>query len=287
MSRVGIIGLGLVGGAMAERLLRAGFDVVGFDVAAERNAELHNLGGRPLASAAEVIAASDRTILSLPTSDIARYVLSSSPEILPGKTIVDTTTGEPQAMENLGHELARRGTAYLVATIAGSSVQVRHGEALVMTGGSEDLAKACGELLQSFSRQRCYVGSWAAAARMKLVVNVVLGLNRAVLAEGLAFAQACGIEPQRALDVLKAGPAFSRVMETKGGRMISGDFTPEARLAQHVKDVRLILELGKQLDAELPLSTLHAELLEQLIQRGLGEQDNSAIIRAFDRPGRQ
>jgi 3-hydroxyisobutyrate dehydrogenase-like beta-hydroxyacid dehydrogenase len=287
MTTVGMIGLGLVGSAIAERLLRAGFEVVGFDVAAERNTELHALGGQPMASAAEVIAACERTILSLPTSDIARNVPTFSPEALPGKTIVDTTTGEPQAMEDLGRELARHDAAYLVATIAGSSAQVRRGEALVMTGGAEELATECGELLQTFSRQRFHIGSWAAAARMKLVVNLVLGLNRAVLAEGLAFAQACDIEPQRALDVLRAGPAFSRVMETKGEKMVAGDFTPEARLAQHAKDVQLILEQGEQLGASLPLSALHVQLLGALIERGLGERDNSVILRAFDREDRR
>jgi 3-hydroxyisobutyrate dehydrogenase-like beta-hydroxyacid dehydrogenase len=116
---------------------------------------------------------------------------------------------------------------------------------------------------------------------MKLVVNLVLGLNRAALAEGLALAHHCGLDPTAALEVLRAGPAYSRMMDIKGAKMLAGDFTPQARLAQHLKDVRLILKLGEASGARLPLSTLHRALLEQLAAAGYHDADNSAIIRAF------
>ena len=117
---------------------------------------------------------------------------------------------------------------------------------------------------------------------MKLVVNLVLGLNRAVLAEGLALARSCGLDPSAALEILRAGPAASRVMDVKGAKMLSGDFTPQARLAQHLKDVHLILKMGQDCGARLPLSALHRDLLEGLAAQGYHDADNSAIIRAFD-----
>jgi 3-hydroxyisobutyrate dehydrogenase-like beta-hydroxyacid dehydrogenase len=119
---------------------------------------------------------------------------------------------------------------------------------------------------------------------MKLVVNLVLGLNRAVLAEGLAFARASAFDPALALEVLKSGVAYSRVMDAKGRKMIEGDFAPEARLSQHHKDVRLILEAAVRTGAMLPLTQLHDFLLGQIEDRGLGNLDNSAIIRAYDPP---
>lgn len=286
MQPVGIIGLGLLGSAIAGRLQAAGYQVAGYDLSAERNAEFAAGGGRPLASAADVIQANDPIILSLPTSGIVRDVLQPLLDTLAGKTIVDTTTGDPEEMQQNGTLCATGGADYLVATIAGSSTQVSRGEGTVMTGGSEEVAARCDSLLATFSKQRFYVGDWLAAARMKLVVNLVLGLNRAVLAEGLSFAKTCGIEPQRALEILKAGPAYARVMDTKGDRMVSGNFAPEARLAQHTKDVRLIVEQGQQLSASLPLSTLHRELLTGLLEQGFGDEDNSAIIRAFEQERR-
>lgn len=282
MASLGIIGLGLVGSAIAERLLLAGHRVVGFDIAAQRNAEFTAIGGRACNSPAEVFEASDCVFLSLPTSDIVEGLLGSLDGNLSSKTVLDTTTGEPEAMERIGRNFAQRNADYLVATIAGSSTQVRRGDAIVMTGGADDVAARVEVLLQTFSKQRFHVGPWSAAARMKLVVNLVLGLNRAVLAEGLSFAKACGIDPCKALEVLQAGPAFSRVMETKGERMVTGNFAPEARLAQHAKDVRLILKQGEEFGARLPLSQMHSQLLSELITQGFGEQDNSAISRAFD-----
>lgn len=116
---------------------------------------------------------------------------------------------------------------------------------------------------------------------MKLVLNLVLGLNRAVLAEGLSLAEAFGLESDATLDVLRSGPAYSTVMDTKGRKMIDGDFIPQARLRQHRKDVELIVKSAEQSNAALPFSVLHGELLDQLIAAGYGEEDNAAIIRAF------
>jgi 3-hydroxyisobutyrate dehydrogenase-like beta-hydroxyacid dehydrogenase len=116
---------------------------------------------------------------------------------------------------------------------------------------------------------------------MKLVVNLVLGLNRAVLAEGITLAEALALEPRQTLDILRASAAYSRVMDAKGPKMLEGDFAPQARLSQHLKDVRLILEAAQRTGAALPLSLLHRELIERACAAGLGPLDNSAIIEAF------
>ena len=123
---------------------------------------------------------------------------------------------------------------------------------------------------------------WGSGARAKLVVNLVLGLNRAALAEGLAFARRCGLDPAAVLNVLRSGGAYSRVMDTKGQRMLDGNFTPDARLAQHWKDVRLILAEARRAGATTPLSELHERLLAELVAQGNGELDNSSVIRAFE-----
>jgi len=279
---IGIIGLGLVGSALAERLRRAGFRVVGFDVDAARRRALEKLGGHTVESAAAAFAACDRVLLSLPNSNVVESVLrEAAPQFRRGLRIVDTTTGEPVATARLGAKLARRGVRYLDATIVGSSAQVSAGEVLVLVGGRREDFAAARDAFDSFSKQTFHVGPCGSGARMKLVVNLVLGLNRAVLAEGLAFAQRVGVSQKLALEILKAGAAYSRVMDTKGAKMLARDFKPVAKLSQHLKDVRLILALGAKHRAKLPLSKLHRRLLEQAEAAGCGELDNSAIIRAF------
>lgn len=279
MARVGIIGLGLVGSALAQRLMAAGFEVAGYDLDATKRSALAESGGVPCTSWRDVASRCDRILLSLPLTTVR--LMDEFAEQLSGKLIVDTSTSPPEETQAIGRRIAAAEGEYVDATIAGSSAQVRRGEVVVMAGGAHSAVERAKELLESFAKQTFHLGPVGSGARMKLVVNLVLGLNRAVLAEGLAFAKACGIDPAQALEVLQAGPAFSRVMETKGPRMVNGRFTPEARLSQHTKDVLLILEAANQAGAQVPLSEVHASLLQKLIEAGCGDLDNSAIFWAF------
>lgn len=280
---VGLIGLGLLGRAMAERLIGAGFDLVGFDIDADRRAEFAAMGGTVADGATVVAERCRRLILSLPNSSIASNVLHElQPHLTADVIVIDTTTGDPEEMIELGDRLAACGVRYLDATVAGSSDQARHGEVLVLVGGEANSVTACQDLFSAFARRTMHVGPCGSGARMKLVVNLVLGLNRAVLAEGLSFARACGIDPRAALDVLRESPAYSTVMDTKGEKMLTGDFTPQARLRQHLKDVRLILAAAEQRGAKTPLSAWHAETLQALVDRGFGDDDNAGVIRAFE-----
>ncbi len=280
----GIIGLGLVGAALAERLIQAGYRVTGYDVREEQRAALLRLGGEPLANNLEVARGASRLILSLPTSGVVASVLDEmEQELAPGAIVIDTTTGSPRDSAACAARLERLGVHYVDATIGGSSRQVREGDAIFICGAREEAFRRCEDLLAACSRSVFHVGPPASGAAMKLVLNLVLGLNRAALAEGLEFARACGIDPSLALEILKAGPAYSRAMDTKGRRMLSGDFEPEARLSQHLKDVRLILAEGERVGARLPLSAVHQSLLEEAEAAGLGHADNSAIIKIFQK----
>jgi 3-hydroxyisobutyrate dehydrogenase-like beta-hydroxyacid dehydrogenase len=281
VNEIGCIGLGLLGSALSERLTAAGWTVRGFDIEAERRSEHASRGGISVESACAA-AESDVLLLSLPTSDIVESVLGGlAGSLTHGQTIIDTTTGAPETVERLGRRLAERGIDYLDATVGGSSEQARHGDAIIMCGGESSPFERNRELFDALAKQTFYLGPSGSGSRMKLVLNLVLGLNRAVLGEGLAFARACGIDESVALDILRAGPSWSKVMDTKGEKMLTGDFEPQARLAQHLKDVRLILEAGRQSNAMLPLSKLHEQLLDELVQAGYGDLDNSAVIRAF------
>jgi 3-hydroxyisobutyrate dehydrogenase-like beta-hydroxyacid dehydrogenase len=205
-------------------------------------------------------------------------------KIARGTTLIDCTTGEPESMAALGVKLAGQGIDYLDATVLGSSRVVRNGAAVVMAGGRKAAFDAALPLFQCFASRSFYLGSYGAGARMKLVVNLALGLHRAVLAEALSFAQACEVSPTDALEVLSAGAAYSRVMDDKGEKMLHHDFSVEARLSQHLKDVRLILDAARAKHAKTPLSQVHRQLLESLEAAGYGDADNSAIIMAYE-PG--
>jgi 3-hydroxyisobutyrate dehydrogenase-like beta-hydroxyacid dehydrogenase len=131
-----------------------------------------------------------------------------------------------------------------------------------------------------------HVGPVGSGARMKLVFNLVLGLQRAVLAEALNLARAAGVADDLVLQVLRSGATRCSVIDAKGDKMSTEDFRPQARLRQHKKDVALIMRLAEQTGAAAPLSKLHLELLDQAERLGYGDADNSAIIKAFETANR-
>jgi 3-hydroxyisobutyrate dehydrogenase-like beta-hydroxyacid dehydrogenase len=176
---------------------------------------------------------------------------------------------------------------YLDAPISGSSEQTRRGETTVLVGGEQSAFEACADLWPILAQKVFHVGPYGSAVKIKLVSNLVLGLNRAALAEGLVYAEILGVLPQAALEVLCGSMAYSRVMDVKGHKMITGDFTVQARLSQHLKDVRLILESAAAAGLSLPLSETHCRLLELAEDAGLGNMDNSAIIKAIQTASRK
>jgi 3-hydroxyisobutyrate dehydrogenase-like beta-hydroxyacid dehydrogenase len=279
---IGLLGVGLVGSALGARLIAAGYPVCGYDPVPDAGPRLASLGGRSLASEREVGRECRRLVLSLPTSDDVDAVMAAlDDELAAGDLIIDTTTGDPERVEHLAQSLQARGIEYLDASLGGSSRQIALGEGIVMCGATDFGFAAAGDLLRNFGSTVFHTGLPGSGTRMKLVLNMVLGLQRAILAEGLEFARRSGVDPQRALEVLQAGPAYAKVMDTKGQKMLTRDFRPEARLAQHWKDVRLMLASAGQNGAHLPFSRVHEELLAAACDRGLGGEDNSAIIRMF------
>jgi 3-hydroxyisobutyrate dehydrogenase-like beta-hydroxyacid dehydrogenase len=283
---VGLIGLGLMGTAMAARLRQAGFAIYGHDVHPQRRAEFAAAGGTAVEKVADMLAAQSENaswtlLLSLPDSAAVESVLAEL-QPPPGTLILDTTTGDPDRTAAIANDLAARGVRYCDATIVGSSEQVRRGEVVALVGGVPEDAERCREILTTFCQQIFFTGPAGSGAKMKLVVNLVLGLNRAALAEGLAFAESYGIAPADALQVLRAGVSYSAVMDTKGEKMVTGNFAPQARLSQHLKDVRIILDVAGQCGISLPLSNAHAQLLQCAEDRGLGLLDNSAILKVYE-----
>lgn len=287
--RIGLIGLGLMGSALADRVLNAGFSVSGYDMDLEQTQALAELGGTPSSSSQEVIHDSDWIVYSVMTTEQVRMSLEASQSSLRrGQIVIDCSTGEPDAMASLGKWLQALGISYLDATIAGNSEETRNKLVLALVGGDKDTFDLCRPFFDCFAKESFHLGPNGYGARMKLVFNLVLGLHRAVLGEALGFARQLEIPQETALEILKKGSTHSFVMDNKGEKILNQDFSPQAKLSQHLKDVRLILELGKRYEGKLPLSTVHRQLLESVQELGFGDQDNCAIVKAFEnsRPGK-
>ncbi len=286
-STIGLVGLGLVGEAIAERMLAEQFEVIGFDIEPAKCEHLEQLDGKIVDNPAQVVEQTDRVILSLPNTDIVLKVIEGPAGILESKSlpryIIDTTTGDPDEAAALAQRLKEKDIYFLDAPFSGSSRQVIDKEITFMVGGDKNAYEKCMDIFQTLAAEVFYLGASGNGSRAKLASNLILGLNRLALAEGLVFADKLGLDPKAFLELLKVTPAYSAAMDIKGKKMLDGDFQPQARLRQHHKDISIILKYSEKLGQELPLSKVHLDVLNKAIEAGDGDLDNSAVIREIER----
>jgi 3-hydroxyisobutyrate dehydrogenase-like beta-hydroxyacid dehydrogenase len=283
--KVGLIGLGLIGTSLARRLLASGFAVHGFDVNPERTANLRMLGGVAAASSAEVAAACPIVVLAVFDTAQVEDVLEAAKGLQPhsGQLVLCTSTCDPDALAALAVRLTARGVRFLEVPLSGNSDQIALGNGVALLGGEAADIEQAAPVLDAIAKRRFHVGAVGAGGRAKLAVNLVGGLNRAVLAEGLAFAESLGLDPAAFLQVLKASAAYSRAMDTRGQKMVESDFTPHAWLKQSLKDFQLMKVAAERVGQQLPLAALYTGLIESCIAHGEGELDNSAVIQELRR----
>ena len=284
---VGLIGLGLLGQALVHRLTGAGFGVAGYDIDAAKTAELKELGGRPASSIAELARSGGPIILAVFSTDQVEEVVER--ELLPAlgdrsqRIVLCASTCDPDRIAALAARVAPRGLRLLETPISGSSGQVARGEGVGLVGGDPTTAAEVEPILRALFPTYFHIGKVGDGGRAKLAVNLILGLNRLALAEGLTFARRLGLDPAAFLKVVRTSAAYSQVMDVKGGKMVSGDFAPEGRITQHLKDVHLMQEQAARIGQQLPALAVHADVLEACVRQGEGDLDNCAIIQEIAR----
>ena len=284
---VGVIGIGLLGQAFVHRLRSAGFDVVGFDVDAGKNARLVELGGQVASSVADLARRCDPLVLAVFSTDQVEAVVEN--ELLPalgqgsGKIVLCASTCDPERIAVLGQRAATRGLRLLETPVSGASGQVSRGEGVGLIGGDAHVIAEVEPVLRAMFPTYFHIGKIGDGGRAKLAVNLILGLNRLAVAEGLVFAERLGLDPEAFLKVARSSAAYSQVMDVKGAKMIRGEFTAEGRITQHLKDVHLMLEQAERIKQQLPMLEVHADVLEACVRQGEADLDNSAVIKEIRR----
>jgi 3-hydroxyisobutyrate dehydrogenase-like beta-hydroxyacid dehydrogenase len=195
-----------------------------------------------------------------------------------GKVVLCASTCDPDRIATLGERVTPRGLRLLETPISGASGQVSRGEGVGLIGGDPKVVSDVEPILRALFPTYFHIGRIGDGGRAKLAVNLILGLNRLALAEGLTFAGRLGLDPQAFLEVARRSAAYSQVMDVKGAKMVRGDFAAEGRVTQHLKDVHLMLEQAERVKQKLPLLAVHADVLEALVRAGEGDLDNSAVI---------
>ena len=285
---IGLVGLGLVGKALARRLTSAGCHVVGRDPDRQAGEAARAIGVEIVDDIPSVAERCKVVFLSLPDSAAVDEVLwgvsSLSGSCSAGTLVIDTTTAIPKETVCHFHRLAGQQIRLVDCPLVGSSKEIGEGQGVAIVGDREETADYA-PLLRTFAKEVFFLGAIGRGHTAKLVVNLVLGLNRIVVSEGLGLAHRCDLDLTQTLELLKASAAYSEVMDTQGEVMLSHDFNrPVARLAQHAKDVGLILELAAEKGARVPMSRLHSSLLQEAIAANWGILDNSAVFNLFVPP---
>jgi putative dehydrogenase len=283
--QIGIAGLGLLGGALAHRLIAGGFTPKGYDPDAAKVAAFGKAGGT--AATRDEVARCDVVLLAVFDTNQVEDVVENAllPALNPGapKTVLCASTCDPDRIAALVERVAPRGLSMIETPVSGSSGQVRNGDGVGLLGGDRDIIDSVADIIDAIYPKWFYMGPAGNGGRAKLAINHLLGLNRLVLAEGLVFAERLGLDPKSFLDVARQSAAYSQVMDIKGPKMVSGDYAPQGFIHQSLKDFKLIVEQAGKRGQEMPLASLNAEVLQACLTRGEGERDNSAVIEEIRR----
>jgi 3-hydroxyisobutyrate dehydrogenase-like beta-hydroxyacid dehydrogenase len=279
---VGVIGVGLMGEVYARRLVAAGFTVIGYDVDPAKNERLADLGAQA-GTLTDIAQKCDPIVLAVFNTEQVEDVVERA--LIPaatGKIVLVTSTCDPDRIAALGARVGDK-LRFLETPVSGTSEQVRQGDGVGLIGGDQKIAADAAPVLDALFAKSFHIGKVGDGGRAKLAVNLILGLNRLALAEGLVFAARLGLDPAAFLDVARGSAAASQVMDTKGPKMISGDFAPEGRVRQTLKDTRLMLDQARKAGQQLPLLQIHADVLQACVRHGDAEQDNSIVIEEIRR----
>ncbi len=278
---VGIIGLGLMGTALAERLTGAGIEVIGFDVDPNRHDAFKGDSRKVAASAGDLAQQSQSVVIAVYDGTQVDAVLGEMENNPARPTIICTTTCAPDEIKRIATRAAGAGFAFVEAPISGTSAEVKDGSATVLIAGESSSIKMVHALLAVLCPRRTHVGKVGDASRTKLAINLILQSNRAALAEGIVLAERLGLDGRTFLEAARNSAAYSRVMDTKGEKMLRRDFRPQSHIAQTLKDAELILHEARQCGLHLAIGEAQADLLRAAIALEGPDSDSAAVIEAI------
>lgn len=286
MAVVGLVGLGLLGHAVAARLVAAGHPVVGYDVVPDRVAALMALGGKAGGSAADVAARAEAVFTILPSLETVERAILGPDGVLAGapagQVVVQMSTISPELAERLAAEVERRGRAFLDCPVSGTSGQVARGEGLIMVGGERALYERWRPVLEAIVPRSVHVGAAGRATFLKLVANLLIALHSAAAAEALALAARGGLDPALALEVLTASAATSRMLEVRGPLMVRGEFPAQMKLGLFMKDLHLIQGAAAAVGAAVPLTDVAERLYAAAQAAGYEGQDLAVVVKVLE-----
>jgi 3-hydroxyisobutyrate dehydrogenase-like beta-hydroxyacid dehydrogenase len=279
---LGVIGLGNMGGAIAQNLLAAGFQVVGLDIDTERMAPFTAGGGKPAATPAEVTQEADIVILSLPSVAALEQVVHGSGGLLEGGRsgviCIESGTFPLAAKISAAEALATRDIALLDCTVSGTGSQARNRDIVVYASGPPELVAKCEPVFKAISKAAPRVGDFGAGSTMKFVSNLLVAVHTVAAAEALTLAAKCGLDPGAALELITSGAGNSRMLEVRGPLMVAGDYDVGSATVETLnKDTEIIIGFAAGQNCPVPMLSMAAAFLRSAAANGWHDQDPASV----------
>jgi len=285
--KIGFIGCGAMGKPMAKNLLAAGYAVTVFDTNPQAVSELCALGGQAAKTPREAALGSDLVITMLPNAKIVGAVMQGEDGVFagarPGTVIVDMSSVSPEQTRQMAALAREKGLEYLDAPVSGGVAGAAKGSLTIMVGGPADVIEKLTPVFSAMGKKICPVGPVGAGDAVKIVNNLLLGINMAAVAEALVLGVKAGLDPQTMLDIIRTSSGNSYVLEAKAPAFImKGNFEPGFAIDLQYKDLDLATQTGRDLGVPLYLGNMTQQIFEQARQSGLGNKDISAVIRIWE-----
>ena len=280
---VGVVGLGIMGGAMARNLRKAGWDVVGFDVDAARRGEAEGAGVAVAGSAAAVADRAATIIMSLPSAAAAQAVARELAGVKERRVIVETSTLGLDDKAEIRRVLEAAGHVALDCPLSGTGAQAKTGDLVVYASGDKQAIASLMPMFAGFAREAHDLGAFGNGSRMKFVANLLVAINNVASAEAMVLAERAGLDLHQVVKLVGAGAAQSRIFELRAPMMAEDSYEPATmRLKTWKKDMDVIGSFAYALGAPTPLFNSTIPIYSAGLGLGLGDQDVAAVCTVLE-----
>ena len=284
---LGFIGLGIMGKPMVRNLLKAGHDVVVYDVIQENVDNIVEAGAIAASSSKEVARQCRIVITMLPNSPHVKAVVCGKEGVLEGAgegdILIDMSSIAPGASQEISRSCAGKGVKMIDAPVSGGEPKAIDGTISIMVGGDKAVFVQVYDILMAMGGSAVYCGDIGAGNTTKLANQIIVALNIAAVSEAFMLSTKAGVDPSKVFDAIKGGLAGSTVMNAKIPMITGRNFKPGFKIDLHIKDLKNALETGHEVGAYLPLTSSVMEMLQNLHCDGMGQEDHSAIAKHYEK----
>ena len=288
--KIGFIGLGIMGKPMAKNLMKAGHELVVYDVIKENVDHLVASGASAVNSSKAVAEQCPIVITMLPNSPHVKTVVLGDNGVLEGAKegtiLIDMSSIAPEASQEIAKACAEKGIRMIDAPVSGGEPKAVDGTLSIMVGGDKTVFESVkDEVLLKMGASAVYCGEIGAGNTTKLANQVVVACNIAACAEAFTLAKKAGVDPELVFDAIKGGLAGSTVMNAKVPLMLEGNFKPGFKIDLHIKDLNNALETAHTVGSPLPLTATVMEMMQMLHADGRGQEDHSSLANYYAKLG--